>query len=78
MSLLLIVGVGWCTLGVDLLLILCFFLGACVYWLNPQFLDYVLLLVCMDASCYGFESRFLVYVLVDLWTWLGVGVGIVD
>ena len=38
----------------------------------------MLLLVGMVVNCCGFELRFLVYVPVNLWVWLGVGVCIVD
>ena len=52
-SLLLVVGVGWYALGVNLLLLLCFFLIASAYYLISSCLN-VLLLVCMGASCCSF------------------------
>lgn len=57
----------WGVLEIDLLLLLCVLLGASAYWLNSWVLEYVLLLVCIGASCCGFELRFLGYVHMGLW-----------
>ena len=57
-----------------MLLLPCFFLGAGAYWLNCWLLACVLLLVCLGDGCCGFELRSLVYILMGLWAWLGVGI----
>jgi hypothetical protein len=49
-----IVGIGWYAFGVNLPLLLCFFLGVGVYWLDSWLLECVLLLGCMgDGYWWG-------------------------
>lgn len=71
----------WHVLGVDLLLSLPLlpyvFLHICAYWLNFWLLECGCWLVCMATDFCGYELRFFVYVLVDLWAWLGVDVSFV-